>query len=823
MLIQSLNGAWKMRKCGDERYIDATVPGSVCHNLIRAGLLDDPYYRDNELKTFELFRDDYEYSRGVTAGKDLLSCERVVLRCEGLDTLCHVYLNGSEIAYADNMHSIWEWDVKSLLGEGENELRFVFDSPVDYAEKHYLEHPVRSTNDVYPGYSYLRKAHCMFGWDWGPRIPDAGIWRDIELIGITGGRVSNMLIRQQHLTDGKVRLCVIPEVELTDANAENRTIITVTAPDGTVYTAENGEINIDKPELWWPTGYGEQPLYTVSAELLVGGVSVDCCTKRIGLRTMTVSHQKDQWGEEFCHVVNGVKIFAMGGDYIPEDCVYTRMNPERTRRLLEDAKLAHFNTIRIWGGGIYPADWFFDICDELGLLVFQDFMFACSCYILTEDFDRSIRKEFVDNIKRIRHHASLALICGNNEIEDQLEGYMRNDLLGMGDPKLATFRVYSDYFKIFEYILPQYVKELAPDVEYWPSSPSCGGGLDRANNDSVGDTHYWDVWHREKPFTDYRKHFFRYASEFGFQSFPCLKTVESFTLPGDRNVFSRIMERHQRNNSANGRILSYMSKTYMYPNSFDNLLYCSQLLQADAIRYGVEHWRRNRGRCMGSVIWQLNDNWPVASWSSIDYYGRWKALHYAAKRFFAPVMLSACEHGETERDRNINDWSLETFTASAELCLTNETMSPVSGEVVWALKRDDGSVVTEGREQITCEALSSQWLPLTDFGTIDETSHYYTFAFVSGGKTVSSGITLFCAPKHFRFHNPNLSVRTEGDEVVVKADSLAKYVYIESDDADLLLDDNFFDMEKGERRIRVLRGSAQGVRARSVFDIAGLE
>lgn len=822
MRTLSLNGQWKMRRVGDERYIDAVVPGTVCDNLIRAGLIDEPCYRDNELKTFELFRDDYEYVRTVTADAQLLTCDRVILRCEGLDTLCHVLLNGREIAYADNMHAIWEWNVKDSLTEGDNELRLVFDSPVEYAEQHYFEHPLKSSTDTWPGYSYLRKSLCMFGWDWGPRVPDAGIWRDIELLGISGGRLPNMLIRQHHRNDGTVLLSVEPETEMTRSGASTSVEITVTAPDGTVYTAPGGEFLIEQPELWWPSGYGKQPLYTVTATLFVDGKPADSCSKRVGLRTMTVSHAKDKWGEEFCHVVNGIKIFAMGGDYIPEDCVYTRMTPERTRRLLEDAKLANFNTVRVWGGGIYPADWFFDICDELGLLVFQDFMFACSAYILTDEFERSIRKEFVDNIKRIRHHASLAVICGNNEMEDQLYGYIKQWVAGTADPKVTTPRVFADYIKIFEYILPKYVKNLAPETAYWPSSPSCGGSFEDANNDSRGDTHYWDVWHADKPFTDYRKHYFRYASEFGFQSFPCLATVEAFTLPEDRNVFSEVMERHQRNNSANGRILSYISKTYLYPDSFDNLLYCSQLVQADAIRYGVEHWRRNRGRCMGAVIWQLNDIWPVASWSSIDYYGRWKALHYAAKRFYAPVMLSACEHGEIERERNINDWSLEQFTSSVELCLSNETMTDVTGEVMWALKRADGTVVREGRETVSCDALSSRWMKKIDLGPIDETQHYFTFAFIANGKNISSGITLFCAPKHFSFRDPQLSVSSEGDTVTVKAESFAKYVCIESADPDLVLEDNFFDMEKGERSVRIVRGSAKDLRVRSVYDIARL-
>ena len=328
------------------------------------------------------------------------------------------------------------------------------------------------------------------------------------------------------------------------------------------------------------------------------------------------------------------------------------------------------------------------------------------------------------------------------------------------------------------------------------------------------------MWHGEKPFTDYRKYFFRYVSEFGFQSFPCLKTVESFTLPEDRNIFSRIMERHQRNAAANGKILSYLSQTYKYPASFDDLLYASQLLQADAIRYGVEHWRRHRGRCMGAVIWQLNDCWPVASWSSIDYYGRWKALHYAARRFFAPVMISAEETGELTENPKINEFHPAPIDCSARLCVANESRQEVSGRVVWALRDPDGRIVESGEQALTVPALTSRWLDKLDFtGRIDLTRHYLSYAFQAEDGVISEGTALFCAPKHFAFADPQLTARREGDTIIVTASAYAKHVCVESEDADLLLSDNFFDMNAGEKRVTILRGSAEQLRLRSVYSL----
>ena len=337
--------------------------------------------------------------------------------------------------------------------------------------------------------------------------------------------------------------------------------------------------------------------------------------------------------------------------------------------------------------------------------------------------------------------------------------------------------------------------------------------------------HYWDVWHGEKPFTEYRKFHFRYASEFGFQSFPCLKTVESFTEPGDRNIFSRIMERHQRNGAANGKILAYLAQTYKYPNSFDDLLYASQLLQAEAIRYGVEHWRRNRGRCMGAIIWQLNDCWPVASWSSIDYFGRWKALHYAAKRFFAPVMISAEEEGELSQNPKINEYRTAPIERSVRLNVANETTQDVTGTVHWALRTAGGSpagnsaIVREGSMEVTVPALSALWLDKLVFDDATLTGHYVSFDFTAGEEVVSEGTAIFCAPKHFDFVDPQLAVETDGDEIIVRASAFARQVWIESDDADMLLSDNAFDMNAGEKRIRVLRGKAENLRIRSVYNL----
>lgn len=800
----SLNGTWQMQ--GGGYACNGTVPGSVYSFLLDKKLIPDPYYRTNELEALKILENDFNFSKKFDFAKP---DSPVLLHCDGLDTLCDIYINGSHIAHTDNMHRSYEFDVTKALIDGENEIKLTFASPNKFVRDMYEKDQTPGNGDTLKGHVHLRKASCMMGWDWGPRLPDAGIWKDIYLLTADSDRISEIHITQRH-TDGKV--FVTPTVK-TEKGVANITV-KVTAPCGCEFTLPaNRESEIENAKLWWPNGFGEQNLYIFDICLIENGEVVDSDAKRIGLRDLKLIREKDEWGESFCHEVNGIRFFAMGADYIPEDNLMSRYSKERTYNLIKQCRDCNFNAIRVWGGGIYPHDYFFDACDEYGLVVFNDLMFACMNVPDYQSMLDNIEAEVRENLIRIRHHASIAIISGNNEIEEGVEFWWRDN--SQNDRKKT-------YIKVFERMFPKLIDEICPYIPYVPSSPSSFGSFIDPRNENYGDCHFWQVWHGGVPFTEYRNHHFRYLSEFGFESFPCEKTVNTFTLPEDRNIFSRTFEMHQRCKGANKKILSYLGDTFKYPSEFGTLLYASQLLQAEAIRYGVEHLRRNRNdnRCMGALYWQLNDIWPAASWSSIDYFGRYKALQYVAKRFFAPIMISCEEIGETTtRPYVVMQQDFFDYSTQARLCVTNETTNEIKGVVNWELRSADAKILQSGKQDLTVPALSSVWLDNMDFNKTDVENNYLSFSFVADGVSVSQGTVLFTVPKHYNFVNPNLRYEINGDEITVYADAYAKSVEIDSPDSDFILSDNYFDMNAGSKTVKILEGAPKTIKIRSVYDI----
>lgn len=783
----TLNGTWQL-SAGHRSLesVDMQIPGTVLSGLLAAGKIKDPFYRTNEDATRALFWKDYVFTRTFDVDEELLAQQHIVLVCEGLDTLAEISINGTFLAKTDNMHRTWKFQAKKLLHPGKNEIQIVFRSVLRFIEDYpYEAH--KKINYIpcgsMKGNQLLRKAHSMFGWDWGPQTIDAGIFRDIYLQGYSHARIEDIRIHQQHAKNVSVQTSItlsesVPGqklcVELSEDGADKplQTKLCKTNADGVAAV----DFVIENPKLWWPNDYGDQPLYIVRTTLLdEDGTSLESITRRIGLRTLTISQEKDEWGNEFAFCVNGVKIFTRGGNYIPDDCLYTRITEKKLDYILESCRRAHFNCVRVWGGGYYPSDAFYDLCDEKGLIVWQDLMYACNVYDVTDAFAENCRQETYDNVRRLRHHASLGLWCGNNEIESAWDHW--------GDFQKETPYLRADYIRLFEEVLPKAVQEADGETFYWHSSPSSGGCFDNPDDANRGDTHYWDVWHGQKPFTDYRKYFFRFCSEFGFQSFPCAKTVNSFTLEDDRNIFSRVMESQQKNDAANGKMLYYLSENLRYPKDLTHLLYASQVLQGMAIKYGVDHWRRNRGRCMGTLYWQINDDWPAPSWSSIDYFGRWKALHYMAQKFYAPHAVSM-----TLEDHRCHVYFSNESFETTEYSLTL-SIRDLSGNVLETYETKGNSPAFSAIETAVVDICS--WEDQKDDIFLEAVIH-------TKDQKVLKDVETLVPYKYLNLKNPVISTEAEetNDAFIlhISSDCFAPFVALDFDDADVIFSDNFFHL-----------------------------
>ncbi len=794
-----LTGSWTLRRAGQKKPIAAVVPGCVHTDLLAAGSIEDPFFRDNETRLQWIGETDWVYERIFDVG-DLADLPRVLLRCEGLDTLATIKLNEVKVGCADNMFRVWEFDVRSALRPGRNRLAIRFDSAVRYAAGRNAARrlPERNTRRESVGRAWLRKEPCNFGWDWGPVLVMAGIWRPIRLVAFDVARLTDVEIRQDHARPSGVWLDIAVTAEVCDDTAALDALVEVqykgAVVAGTRAKLDRGvactTLAIRNPQLWWPNGMGEQPLYEVHVTLCHDCVAIDRTMRRIGLRTLRLDRHADKWGESFQFVVNGVPFFAKGANWIPADALITRLTRVEYARLIKSAVVANMNMLRCWGGGIYENDAFYDLCDEYGLCVWQDFMFACATYpAFDEAWMANVRAEAEQNVRRLRHHPSIALWCGNNELEQGRVAEAWDD----------GHMSWADYGRLFDTLLPEVVRRLDPARDYWPGSPHTPlpGKRTEYNDPARGDAHLWEVWHGRKPFEWYRTAQHRFCSEFGFQSFPGPRLVAACTVPEDRNVSSPVMEHHQRSGNGNAVILHYLLDWYRMPIGFENTLWLSQIQQGVAVKYAVEHWRRNRPCCMGALYWQLNDCWPAASWSSVDYAGRWKAQHYLARRFFSPVLVSGLENAEE---------------GTVEIHLANDLLRPFRGEVQWRVTQVNGTPLREGKRKVAAEANASACqtvLKLADllkkYGPHDLL--VWLTALDAQGGQVSWNLVTFCRPKRMEFLPPRIraDLRPWDDNsyaVTLTARHPALWAWLSLEGMDAKYDDNFICLEP-ERPVRI--------------------
>lgn len=789
MKIQSLAGKWKFRKSDSQEWLAATVPGGVHTDLLALDRIPDPFVGDNEKKVQWVAESDWEYTTSFSVDADVFNLPHLYLVCDGIDTLAEVNLNGQVLGKTNNMFRQYRWDVKPLLKANNNELMISFSSPVRFGAEQQEKRYLPGVTQAITGGPHLRKAPCHFGWDWGPQLPPIGVWKDIRLEGYESIRIEDVHLRQKHV-NGKVTVTAEVTLQTWD-NVEVAAVLKLISPDGKLLESTASvksnkatlNVEVDNPQLWWPNGHGDQPLYKVSIEVSQELKQLDKKDYQLGLRTIELRQKPDEWGKSFTFVVNGLPIFAKGSDWIPADSFPTRISDAYLDGLIRDAALTHQNMLRVWGGGFYEEERFYDLCDRYGILVWQDFVYACSVYPLDDaEFLENVRIESIENIRRLRHRASLALWCGNNEME---WGWVE---WGWNQPDVQAFK--EPYDRFFHHLLPEWCKAEDPDHSYWPSSPSSDTPFEDPNGQKQGDAHYWDVWHGRKPFTAYRSQYPRFMSEFGFQALPPLATIKTYAEEADWNMTSYIMERHQKNDSGNQLMVAQMLDTFRLPKDFESLVYLSLVLQAEGIRYGVEHWRRHTDRVSGIIYWQLNDCWPVASWSSIDYFGRWKALHYAARKFYAPLLLS-----------------IEDKPTEQNVYVTNESREGWQGSLRWSLELLDGKVITSGKADAKVAPFGVSQVCALNFADVVTDDSRRDMVFIAelykDEELITRQTSFFVPTKHLNLVDAGLAttIIVDKSQVIIEltVKNLAKLVEINLEGADVVFSDNYFDLPAGRK------------------------
>ncbi len=810
-----LNTNWKFKKANDTSWTKANVPSTVHSDLIANNKIKDPFYRLNEHDVQWIDKTDWEYETSFNLKEEVLNSEFIELDFRGIDTYSKIYLNDSLLLKTDNMFRNYQVDVKSYLREANNVLKVVLESPINRGmiehDKFNFKIPVSNNDLAEIGKVkdnkkvsiFLRKAGYHFGWDWGPRLVTSGIWRPVILRNWNHFKINDVFIRQKNI-DKTASLSA--EIEINSAKNIEKTNLDILVNDTITITKEisltkginkfNIPFQINNPKLWWPNGMGNQELYDVTVKFS-SKKHTDFKSHRVGLRTIELVTEKDSIGSSFYFKVNGVPTFMKGANYIPQDVFLDRVTSADYKHILNSAKNANMNMIRVWGGGIYEKKEFYDLCDEMGLLVWQDFMFACAMFPGDKDFLESVKQEAIDNVKRLRNHTSIALWCGNNEVLSAWERWGWKQQAVKEQSQEIADTIWKAYKDIFHKVLPEVVNEFDSDRKYWASSPSSELGVAESHTD--GDAHYWGVWWGKEPFENYNVKIPRFMSEFGFQSFPELATVNKYTIPEDHDIFSEVMKSHQRSSIGNGTIKEYMLRHYRQPKDFESFLYVSHLLQAYGITTGIEAHRKNRYRCMGSLYWQINDCWPVASWSSIDYYGKWKALHYGVKNTFKKTILSF-DNKEKEIKLFIATDSLNDFDAKIELKLMD-----FEGKEVHTWNKDVNVKANISRSYLTVSKVD-----LFKY-TTEPNKVFLSANLLTNNNSIDSKENFLVPFKELELPKPELRYDVNENEteyiVSINTKKLAIGVFA-SGNFDENFSDNYFNMlPNSERTISIKKGN----------------
>lgn len=808
-MIKTLNGEWLFKQTNKNEWKTAAVPGCNFLDLMNNGDIPDPFTGINEAKVDWVGKNDWEYKKSFTITEDELLFNDIFLNCKMLDTICDVFINSRLLFKGNNCFKAYSKSIKDFIKPGENEIHIIFFSPVNYVNEKYRQCPAPINSNGQNGIVHIRKPQCHFGWDWGPVLPCSGITKDIELEFIDGGRI-DYLKAEQTLTENTAVICASADIaDYSGCTCE----ITLAAPNGDILFEQQGcsaEFTVKDPELWWTkelSGKDTQPLYTVTAVLYHNKKAVDRAEKKIGIRNIELNRERDEYGQNFQFRLNGIPLFIKGANYIPPDSFITRFDSEKMNYFLDAVQFSNMNMLRIWGGGYYESDEFYNACDERGLLLWQDFQFACQAYpFFNNDFLENVKEEVEYNVKRLCHHPSLAVWNGNNEIEDMHMAWVH-------------MTKYVDWTeKFFWNILEPEIRKYDTHTPYTQGSPIGISHNKGVYSDNVGDTHLWGVWHGLQPMNYYRKRMTRFCSEFGFESLPDIKAIEQYATPKDYALNSDVFKAHQKCSSGNDKMVYYIASRFKLPKNFKDYVYLSQVTQNECIADATEHWRRNKGRCNGSMYWQFNDCWGVCSWSGIDYYGNYKALQYGARHFNAPLSVSIEDTEEYIKIFALNDLK-ELQNAEAEY-------------IIFDFEK---GALEQHKTAIAAEPVSN--LLLFDLSTKEISRIYNTkrtgicARLYQNGKIINQKTVLLNKEKKLSLPQAKLKTKIEIKKnqlkITIETDNYARLVKAESSKSTLPFSDNFFDLLPNEKKIitinadknMTLRELAESIKVYSLCNI----
>ena len=814
-LQKELHSGWRFKQARLSNWYPATVPGVVHTDLIDNKIIEDPFYRLNERGVQWVDKEDWIYETTFDVAPELMDKNNIRLYFKGLDTYADVYLNGEKILEADNMFREWKLPVKDKLKAKDNKLRIYFHSPIkrDMPKWDALPFQYEAINDQSENGGvfnrkvsvFARKAGYHYGWDWGPRLVTSCIWRPVLLEACDDLRIENVFIRQKEVSYKQADISNIVEI-LADKDIEKAEVTVRDNKTGKIYGATTTCLTkglnkiavnffIKNPNLWWSNGLGKANLYEFRTEVKTNEQNKDCLITSTGIRSLKVIRKEDKEGRSFYFQLNGIPVFSKGANYIPCDNFLPRVTKELYEKTILDAVNANMNTLRVWGGGTYEDDYFYELCDKYGILVWQDFMFACSVYPSEGELLGNIRQEAIDNVRRLRNHPSLALWCGNNECLEAWFGWNWKENYVKQNPEYARI-IWQQYEDLFHKMLPEVVTDNSPETFYWPSSPF--SRYDGVSENNKGDTHYWAVWHAKKPISEYNKVRSRFFSEYGFQSFPEFESVKMYAPhPEDWEITSEVMMSHQRGGEfANKLIEDYLLNEYRKPKDFESFLYMNLVLQGDAIKTAIEAHRRDMPYCMGTLFWQHNDCWPVASWSSRDYYGRWKAQHYFAKAAFRDVLVSPI----------VNNDRLDVYIVSDRLRKTSAILELEVCDM-------EGKLVNSIRRSVTIPANESKVVMshrLNSFIKSQPENQLVISATLTDQQgTIYTNNYFLTKQKEMLYPQVNISYQLkslpDGYELTLKADRFARAVYLSLDGIDNFFEDNYFDLMPGKDKIVKVR------------------